>query len=93
MKENPIRSASGIPMLLGLLLVLFFAAYLAFNGVRTASPAWIVAGTLVNAAICGVLSGVYPRLGVRTVWLIPFAAVLVVIALVMPPKRSAPGPC
>lgn len=59
MKENPIRSASGIPMLLGLLLVLFFAAYLAFNGIRTASPAWIVAGILVGLVAFFCLFGLY----------------------------------
>jgi hypothetical protein len=55
--------------------------------------AWIVAGTLVNAAICGVVSGAYPRLGVRTAWLIPFAALLIALALLTPPKRSTARLC
>jgi hypothetical protein len=95
----PVRAFATLSLVALLIGATTLAAVLAWGRTRTSLEpavarltAWIVAGTLVNAAICGVLSGVYPRLGVRTVWLIPFAAVLVVIALLMPPKRSAPGP-
>ena len=54
--------------------------------------AWMAAGLLANAAICGAVSGVYPRLGVRIAWLIPFAALLIAAALVAPPRRSAAPP-
>ena len=59
MKENPIRSAPGIPMLLGLLLVLLFGAYLILNGIRMAAPAWIVGGLLINVVAFVSLFGLY----------------------------------
>lgn len=59
MKENPIRSAAGIPMLLALLVALLIGAYLCFNGVRTGAPAWIVAGLLVNVVAFVCLFGLY----------------------------------
>jgi hypothetical protein len=55
--------------------------------------AWMAAGLLANAAICGAVSGAYPRLGVRIAWLVPFAALLIAVALVAPPKPSAATPC
>ena len=59
MKENPIRSAAGIPMLLLLLAVLLVGAFLMFNGVRMAAPAWIVAGLLVDLLAFFCLFGLY----------------------------------
>ena len=59
MKENPIRSAPGIPMFIGLFAVLLFAAYLAFTGVRSAAPAWIVAGILLGVVAFFCLFGLY----------------------------------
>ena len=59
MKENPIRSAAGIPMLLLLLVVLLVGAFLMFNGVRMAAPAWIVAGLLVDLLAFFCLFGLY----------------------------------
>jgi len=38
--------------------------------------AWIVAGIVVNAAICGALSGTFSRYQGRVVWLVPLAAIL-----------------
>jgi hypothetical protein len=49
MKENPIRSAPGIPVLLALIAALLLGAYLSVNGVRTGMPLSIVAGVLVDA--------------------------------------------
>ncbi|KGQ19696.1 Membrane protein [Lysobacter dokdonensis DS-58] len=59
MKENPIRSAAGIPMLLLLLAVLLVGGFLMFNGVRTAAPAWIIAGILINLLAFFCLFGLY----------------------------------
>lgn len=57
MKENPMRSAAGIPLLLALIAALLLGAYLTVEGVRTAMPAWIVVGVLIDAmgifALCG----------------------------------------
>src|SRR5262245_27969682 len=59
MKENPIRSAAGIPMLLALVAALLIGAYLAFLGIRGGTPASIVAGLLI-AVVAGVcLLGLY----------------------------------
>jgi len=59
MKENPIRSASGIPMLLGLLAVLGFGAYLVYTGANTGSAAWAVLGSLVLVVGFFCLFGLY----------------------------------
>jgi regulator of protease activity HflC (stomatin/prohibitin superfamily) len=59
MKENPIRSAPGIPVLLALIAALLFGAYLSVNGVRSGMPSWIVAGVLVDALGIFGLVGLY----------------------------------
>jgi hypothetical protein len=59
MKENPLRSASGIPMLLLLLAALLFGAYLMYTGVNTDSVTWLVLGlaAITVAFVC--LFGLY----------------------------------
>ena len=59
MKENTLRSAAGIPMLLALLVALLFGAYLIFNGVRSEAPMWVVAGLLVEVAAFFCCFGLY----------------------------------
>jgi regulator of protease activity HflC (stomatin/prohibitin superfamily) len=59
MKENPIRSAPGIPLLLALIAALLLGAYLSVNGVRTGMPLSIVAGVLVDALGIFGLVGLY----------------------------------
>ena len=59
MKENPIRSAPGIPMLLGLLAVLGFGAYLIYTGANTGSVAWAVLGSVVLVVGFFCLFGLY----------------------------------
>ena len=59
MKENPTRSLPGIPVLLVLIVALLFGAFLGINGVRAASPAWVVAAfAVVGLGIFG-LVGLY----------------------------------
>ena len=41
---------------------------------------WIVAGVVVNAAVCADISGVFPRLQCRVVWLLPLAALLLYLS-------------
>ena len=41
----------------------------------------VVAGLLINAAVCGALSGVFPRYQARVIWLAPFMACLAALAL------------
>jgi len=38
--------------------------------------AWIVVGVVVNAVVCGTLSGPHDRYSARVLWLIPLAALL-----------------
>ena len=59
MKENPIRSAPGIPMLLGLLAALGFGAYLVYTGANTGSVAWAMLGSLVLVVGFFCLFGLY----------------------------------
>jgi hypothetical protein len=41
----------------------------------------VVAGLLINAAVCGALSGVFPRYQARVIWLAPLMAVAAALAL------------
>ena len=59
MKENPLRSASGIPMLLVLLAGLLFGAYLMYTGANTDSATWLVLGLTVIIAAFVCLFGLY----------------------------------
>ena len=59
MKENPIRSAAGIPMLLLFIAVLLVGGFLMFNGIRTHAPASIVAGLLLDVLTFFLLCGLY----------------------------------
>jgi hypothetical protein len=38
---------------------------------------WIVFGVIVNAVVCGALSGVFPRYEARVIWLFPLLAILI----------------
>jgi hypothetical protein len=42
---------------------------------------WTVIGILINAAVCGILSGPHDRYAARVAWLLPFAALLVAEAV------------
>jgi len=59
MKENPMRSAPGIPMLLALLAGLLFGAYLCFVGISTGAKTWIIAGLLLEVVAFFCLFGLY----------------------------------
>ena len=59
MKENPIRSLPGIPVLLGLFVILVVGAFLMFHGIRTAAPPLIIAGLLLDLAGFLCLIGLY----------------------------------
>ena len=59
MKENPIRSASGIPMLLVLLAGLLFGAYLIYTGANTDSVIWLLFGVTVIVVAFVCLFGLY----------------------------------
>ena len=59
MKENPIRSTSGIPVLLLLLAGLVFGMYLLYTGANTESVAWILLGVAVVVTAFFCLFGLY----------------------------------
>ena len=59
MKENPMRSAAGIPMLLALLVVLLFGAYMFVRGVQMEAPSWLIGGTLTGVVAFFCLFGLY----------------------------------
>ena len=59
MKENPIRSAAGIPMLLALLAAMLIGAYLIFLGIQGDAPTRIVGGLLIEAIAFFCLLGLY----------------------------------
>jgi hypothetical protein len=91
----PIRALSGF--YLGVIIVaICFLVFSRFQRRATmlrgstvaAVSAWIVAGVLINDAVCGAFSGPNYRYSVRVLWLVPFAALL--IARELWPKR-VPG--
>ena len=59
MKENPVRSASGIPMLLVLLAAILAGGYFTVTGINNGSPLWIVLGVLVAVIALFCLFGLY----------------------------------
>ena len=59
MKENPLRSSSGIPVLLGLLAAEAFCAWLLFHGVSTAQPLFVVVGIVLGVVVAFCLLGLY----------------------------------
>ncbi len=59
MKENPVRSASGIPMLLVLLAALLAGAYFFVTGINNSAPLWILLGVLVAVVAFFCLFGLY----------------------------------
>jgi len=59
MKENPIRSLSGIPMLLGVILGLFLLALAFAVGVRNQSPAILIASLLAGLSLAISFAGFY----------------------------------
>ncbi|MGN6513406.1 MAG: SPFH domain-containing protein [Lysobacteraceae bacterium] len=59
MKENPLRSLPGIPVLLGILLVEAVAAGVFFHGARAHDPGLILAALVVAAVAAFVLIGLY----------------------------------
>jgi putative flippase GtrA len=55
----------------------------------TAALSLLLAGFIINAAVCGILSGPFPRYQARVAWLIPLAAGLVAQRLARPsPKET-----
>ena len=59
MKENPIRSLPGIPMLLALLTLMLAGVWIAITGAQAASAIQIVGGTLLAAVAGFGLAGLY----------------------------------
>ena len=49
---------------------------------------WTVLGILINAVVCGVLSGPHDRYASRVAWLLPFAALLVAEALLSKARKT-----
>ena len=59
MKENPVRSLPGIPMLLGLIVAILVAAGLLITGVGGQHPASIIGGIVIGALSIFCLVGLY----------------------------------
>jgi hypothetical protein len=89
--------------------LLIACGFLAFAAIRPAAiggvsarigaiAAWIVVGFVLNAAICGVLSGPHDRYSMRVAWLLPLAALIIAAGLLSrrspmrhPAAVTAPG--
>ncbi|TKR33739.1 SPFH domain-containing protein [Luteimonas gilva] len=59
MKENPIRSSAGIPVLLGLLAVILFCGWLIFHGASTQQPLFAVLGIALGIVAVFCQFGLY----------------------------------
>jgi hypothetical protein len=58
------------------------------DGVAKALASWIVAGFLLNAVVCGTISGPHDRYGSRVVWLLPLAAFAFAFRHPFPSRRG-----
>ncbi len=56
----------------------------------SATTAFLLAAVVVNAAVCGILSGPFARYQARIVWLVPLAAVLLVAGAADQARETAP---
>jgi hypothetical protein len=59
---------------------------------------WISAGIVVNAVICGSISGIYSRYGARVIWLVPMIALLAALQVckgweTVTLRNSSTNPC
>ena len=54
----------------------------------TAALSLLLAGFIINAAVCGILSGPFPRYQARVTWLIPLAAGMVAQRLARPTAKE-----
>ena len=88
----PFSIVTGLTYGLGALVVL---SALLWGRVRTRLPsrltavtAWIVAGVLINAVVCGVLSGPHNRYAARVAWVVPLAALLIGDAALQRRRRA-----
>jgi len=59
MKENPIRSLPGIPLLLGVIVAFLLSLWLFFNAAQAESVASVVAAVLIDAVGIFLLIGLY----------------------------------
>jgi regulator of protease activity HflC (stomatin/prohibitin superfamily) len=59
MKENPVRSAPGIPFLLGVLVIALLAGWLLVTGIGMTSPGMILTGILIGIVAFLSLIGLY----------------------------------
>ncbi len=59
MKENPIRSLPGIPVLLAILAIAVACGWLGVHGVQAHAPGWIIAALVVGTVAMFCLVGLY----------------------------------
>ncbi|MFI4865937.1 MAG: hypothetical protein ACHQDB_02410 [Steroidobacterales bacterium] len=82
----PTRTWSGIGMivfwsgLLSLVVILFTGRLRQRLHARQLDPAlWVLAGVVINAVVCGTMSGPHDRYAARVAWLIPFVAIALLL--------------
>ena len=63
-----------LPLAMAALAVLMLLAWRARGTEAIALTAALVTTVVVNAGVCGMLSGVFDRYGSRVIWLLPFGA-------------------
>ena len=59
MKETPIRSISGIPMLLAMLAVIALCGWMVISGVKIGAPVQVVAGIVLGTIAAFCILGLY----------------------------------
>ena len=82
----PTQTWSGIGMivfwsgLLSLVVILFTARLRQrFHAGRLAPAAWVLVGVVINAIVCGTMSGPHDRYAARVAWLVPFVAIALLL--------------
>jgi hypothetical protein len=66
--------------MLSLVLILFTGRIRQRFHARQLDPAvWVLAGVVINAVVCGTMSGPHDRYEARVAWLIPFVAIALLL--------------
>jgi hypothetical protein len=95
----PTQTWSGIGMvlfwsgLLSLVLILFTGRLRRrLHPGRTDPAVWVLVGVVINAVVCGTMSGPHDRYQARVAWLIPFVAIALLLELARLRRTNHPKP-
>jgi hypothetical protein len=79
--------------LVGLALILFTGRVRQrFHTMQLDPAVWILVGILINAIVCGTMSGPHDRYEARVAWLVPFVAIALLLQIARPRRPNGAKP-